>query len=207
MIVNETLEKFLKEDSPVTKSFKQKNPKIKKMKTTIETEEEDILLQNKILKFKLDCSAKELQELKYQMRVSKEMTSLLKKKSLYLKEDDKDINIENPIKNLIESNYYVFFIEGLLESIDPENSNNMKSLIQNQGTLLRSKHLEINFQNSLMQQYEEEKEKGLLLKYNLFIQNLGGGVIENLWILYKEPSNTLVYLHLFLKRVDRGSLP
>lgn len=123
------------------------------------------------------------------MRVSKEVTNLLKSKHFKPNEnDDKNIPVDNILKELSESNYYVIFLQKLFENVSADNPNNSKAFLQNQGILLRSKHIEIQFQNKIIREDNNIQGKSLL-KYNLFVTNINSGLIENLWIIYKEPGN------------------
>ncbi len=143
-------------------------------------EDDKIQIENKLLKFKLDRTSKEIKDLKYQMKVTQEVSNIIKNKSIYEEPPQKEL--ENLFDDILNSNYYLIYLQKIEEKIT--NENNFKALIQNQGLLLRTNNIEIAFKNMI-----SEENGQFSLKYVLYIKNLSLDykLLENLWIVYKQP--------------------
>ena len=170
----------------MTKTFKTESRKqlLNKGRTFVD-EEEDQKIQNKLLKYKLDRQSKEVQELKYQLKVNQEVSAALRVSVQDTKEED--FTMERAGAELLNSSFYSVFLSRLKSAIT--NENNYMALIQNKGILLRTHSLEITFQNS----FSPGENGGYWLKYQLSITNLEDGMLENVWVVYKEPRNYNIY--------------
>lgn len=170
----------------MTKNFKTESRKqlLNKGRTFVD-EEEDQKLQNKLLKFKLDRQSKELQELKYQLKVNQEVSAALRVSFQDTKEED--FTMERAGVELLNSSYYAVFLSKVKSAIT--NENNYMALIQNKGVLLRTHSLEITFQNTFI----PGDNGGYWLRYQLSITNLEDGMLENVWVVYKEPRNLILF--------------
>ena len=184
---------LLKEDSPVTKTFKNESRKLLNKGRTFIDEDEDQRLQNKLLKYKLDRQSKELQEMKYQLKINQEVSAALRVSVLDPTENE--YTLERAGVELLNSSYYSVFLSKVKSSIT--NENNFMSLIQNEGVLLRTHSLEITFKNTLF----PDENGNYWLKYDISITNLEDGLLENVWLVYKEPRNIffLIIPYFFLK--------
>ena len=172
---------FLKEDSPLTKSFKDQDKKKLIKGRTFADESENIEMENKILKFKLDRSNKEVQDLKHEIRISQEMTNYITKGHFSSKEKtEENEEISDFFKNnqLFLSNYYIIFLGKMVEAMNSQES--FKSLIENQGFLLKTREIEISYKCDLL------TEKGGFLKYYIDVVNLKDEMLENVWIVFKQ---------------------
>ena len=175
---------ILKEESPSTKIFKANaSRKLNKGRTFLD-EDEDIKLENKVLKFKYDRQSKEVQDLKYQLKVNQEVSASFRNTII---EETNKRDLEEPytmdraMNELLNSSYYAAFLQKLKQDMNTEN--NFMALIQNQGVLLRTRNIEISFRNVL----EKAETGGFWLKYQLNVKNLEARMLENLWVVYKQP--------------------
>lgn len=173
--------KSLIEDVPIKSySISEKPDESRKLLKgkTFTDESEDLTQTNEILKYKLDRASKEILELKLQARINVKSPSSSEKPS------ENEAKTEGLLlKELLQDNYYLSFIQKALETMTEEE--NIMAMIQNQGFLLKSRKIEVLFQIVLYQ----GEDKRFFLKYLLTINNMCDSLMENLWVLVKEHGN------------------